>query len=145
MRRITGSLQRRIRVKDRVVYRVRQCTECEARLRTAEVHRKDETESKADRCPQCIVGPGRVRRGTAAWSRPLAGRRVNHAADAAGALVRRRECANGCLRKEGGSPFRWSTWEVRADGHATKDVTICPCGGQMLVAAYWNPHLDREE
>lgn len=132
-------------MKNVTFHRMRECEACGGKLLTAEISMMRQTDSKADRCPECIVGLGHVDRTTYAWKRAVDGRACNPPADQAGALVRRRACSNGCTKQHKGKtrPVRWTTWEVRADGYASKDVTICPCGGVMKVLGEWNPYLER--
>jgi len=142
MRKLDGKAQRKIRVKDTTVHRLRECNQCGYQKLTAEFQRSKHNGNKADRCPRCIVGRGQSGTHTVAWSRPLGGPHCNADADRAGAVVRRRECTNGCKNKRK-KTFRWTTWEVHADGYSFKDITICPCGGRMKVAGRWNPYLER--
>jgi hypothetical protein len=144
MRKIEGKDRRKILVKDNTVHRVRACDTCRHKALTAEFQRSKHNGNKADRCPLCVVGRGQSGTYTLSWKRPIDGPYCNRAADLAGAVVRRRECTNGCKNKRG-KTFRWTTWEVRADGFAAKDVTICPCGGRMRVAGLWNPYLNRRQ
>lgn len=141
MRKIEGNDRRKILVKDTTVHRVRRCEWCGLGELTAEFQRSKHNGNKADRCPQCIVGKGHSKNQSMSWNRSLDGPFCNRAADRAGAVVRRRHCTNGC-KNERGKTFRWTTWEVRANGYATKDITICPCGGRMKVAGLWNPYTE---
>lgn len=144
MRRIEGKDRRKIRVANTTVYRWRQCDSCHSEDMTAEFMKGKHNGNKADRCPRCIVGKGHAKRVTVAHKRPLVGLGYNPAADMAGAVTRQRHCTNGCLTEKE-KPFRWKTWEVRADGRAVKDITLCPCGGRMEVVGFWNSYLQRME
>ena len=141
MRKIEGTARRKIQVNDTTAHRVRRCERCGAGTLTAEFMRGKHNGNKADRCPECIVGRGQSSVYTMAWKRPIDGPYCNREADGAGAVVRRRACTNGCKIKKG-KPFRWTTWEVRADGFACKDITLCPCGGRMKVIGRWNPYTE---
>ncbi len=148
MRRIEGRDRMKIRVADNTVYRWRRCDSCHSEDMTAEFMKGRHNGNKADRCPRCIVGKGHAKRVTMAHKRPLVGLGYNPAADMAGAVTRARVCTNGCTdtkTKRRSKAFCWKTWEVRADGRAVKDITLCPCGGRMEVVGFWNPYLQRME
>lgn len=104
-------------MEDLRVHRTRWCEGCNEPTETVESHTFDWAESTADRCPYCIVGPGRVVSKDYRWRRARFFRRGNPKADALGAMTRKRLCKD-CNKS-------WTTYETLASGEPCKEITVC--------------------
>ncbi len=106
------------------IERIRQCDNCGMLVQTVEFHEtrgEPVPESTPDRCPECIVGPGRV-----IATRYPGDRYVGKGSMLKkGAVVRARQCA--CCK------HRWATNEMYRGGRSHLDITRCSCGHRMRV------------
>jgi hypothetical protein len=104
-------------MEDLCVHRVRVCEGCGAETPTVEAHTFDWAESKADRCPHCIIGPGTIKTTSYRWNRERFWRKGNAKADAVGAVIRKRWCRD-CDKT-------WTTYETLASGEPCGEVSVC--------------------
>lgn len=100
--------------------RVRVCVRCGLERETIEFSTKmPKPASTPDRCPKCIIGPGRVRyvkrRGEPNFA--------HKTQESIGCVVRKRRCTE--------CKTTWTTYETLPGAARHPDITRCECGARM--------------